>query len=116
MYLGIIFPSDVDVRPLHMFFSKRTEGTKVLEAACSAAGVKLDKGRIVGSPERLNLFTIDNDLLRLDLELEAHLGSTLQPSSWLILEKGNSVPDGRLDTIRREAVEQATGGSACAIM
>ena len=70
-----------------MFFSKSNEGTKVLEAACKAGGIQLDKGRIIGSPERLNLFTIEGDLLRVDLDLEAHLGSTLQPSSVLILEK-----------------------------
>lgn len=30
---------------------------------------------------------IPGDLLRLDLDLEAHLGSTLEPSSAIILEK-----------------------------
>ena len=65
MYLGIIFPSDVDVRPLHMFFSKRTEGTKVLEAACSAAGVKLDKGRIVEDGNHQTLVRKDGLYARL---------------------------------------------------
>ena len=52
------------MQPLYMYFSRSSEGTKVLEAACQAAGVKLDRGRIVGSPDRLNLFTIEGDLLR----------------------------------------------------
>ena len=55
---------------------------------------------MVGSPEKLNLFKLDGDMLRLDLELEAHLGSTLQPRDVLILEKGNRMPDGRLEAIR----------------
>ena len=114
IYLGIVFPESVDVRPLHMFFAKRTEGTKVLEAACAAAGVTLDRGRLVGSPERLNLFTVDGDLLRLDLELEAHLGSTLQPSSLLVLEKGNRIDPYRLEQVRQSALQQSRG--ACAIM
>ena len=46
LYLGIIFPQDAKVPPIHMFFSKSAEGMKVLEAACKAAGVKLDRGRM----------------------------------------------------------------------
>jgi hypothetical protein len=83
----VVFPEDVAVRPLHMFFSRTKDGTKVLEAACDKAGVKLDRGRIIGSPERLNLFTVDGDLLRIDLDLEAHVPNTLQPGGWVILEK-----------------------------
>ena len=45
----------------------------------------------MGSPERVNLFTLEGDLLRIDLDLEAHLGSTLQPGGWVILEKGNRI-------------------------
>jgi len=131
---------------MHMFFSKSAEGVKVLEAACNAAGVKarlsrdsdrkhklplahrqprdrlpraqqLDRGRMVGSPERLNLFTVEGDMLRLDLDLEAHLGSTLRQHSWIILEKGNRVPAERLSAIqefRQQAGEQ--GGGGCAVM
>ncbi|KAL3898412.1 MAG: hypothetical protein SGPRY_012844, partial [Prymnesium sp.] len=54
-----------------------------------AGGIQMDQGRLVGSPERINLFTIEGDLLRVDLDLEAHLGSTLQPSSVLVLEKAS---------------------------
>jgi hypothetical protein len=111
--LGVVFPADANVPPLYMFFSRSAEGVKVLEAACSAAGVKLDRGRMVGSPERLNLFTIEGDNLRVDLELEAHVPSTLQPHAWVILEKGNRVPPERLQTIR-EAWQQSrrSGGGA----
>lgn len=98
-----------------MFFSKRQSGTKVMEAACSAAGVTIDKGRLVGSPDRLNIFTMEGDLLRLDLELEAHLGSTLQPSSWLLLEKGNRVAEERLAAVRDAALQQQSS-AGCAIM
>ena len=116
LYLGIIFPADVDVQPVHMFFSLSNEGTKVLEAACSAAGLHMDRGRLVGSPERLNIFTLEGDLLRLDLELEAHVPSTLQPNSWVVLEKGNRVPAERLAGIRAAAVQALSGGSSCQIM
>ena len=101
--------------PLYMYFSKSSEGMKVLEAACGAAGVKLDRGRIVGSPERLNLFTVEGDLLRVDLDLEAHLGTTLQPNAWVILEKGNRVDEGRLSAIR-QLKRTAGAGGGCAIM
>ena len=100
---------------MYMFFSKSSEGMKVLEAACSAAGVKLDRGRLIGSPERLNLFTVEGDLLRVDLDLEAHMGSTLQPNAWVILEKGNRVEPERLAAIH-EVRAQLEGGVACAIM
>jgi hypothetical protein len=117
LYLRIVFPEGVHARPLHMFFAKRQEGTKVLEAACAAAGLSIEKGRLVGSPERLNLFTMDGDLLRLDLDLEAHLGSTLQPSSWLLVEKGNRVSEERLGMVRQAAMEQqGAAGSACSLM
>ena len=113
--LGIIFPEDANVQPLYMYFSKSSEGVKVLEAACAAAGVKLDRGRMVGSPDRLNLFTIEGDLLRVDLDLEAHLGSTLQADAWVILEKGNRVEPERLAAIR-EVKRLESAGSGCAIM
>ena len=60
---------------------------KHAQAAIEAAGVKLDKGRIIGSPDRLNLFTVEGDLLRVDLDLEAHVPNTLQPGGWVVLEK-----------------------------
>ena len=45
------------------------------------AGLTLERGRLVGSPERLNLFTLDGDVLRLDLELEARCRAALVVSS-----------------------------------
>ena len=117
LYLGIIFPEATAERPLHMFFSQSDEGSKLLQAACAAVNLKLDKGRLVGSPDRLNLFTLNGDLLRTDLDLEAHMGSTLHPSSWVVLEKGNRLGDARLAAIRqaRDAVNGG-GGGGCALM
>jgi hypothetical protein len=50
-----------------------------------------------------------------DLDLEAHLGSTLQPGAWVILEKGNRVSSARLAAIQelRASVDE---GGGCAIM
>ena len=155
LYLGVVFPQDAGVQPMHMYFSRTAEGVKVLEAACEAAGVKLDKGQsasagldpstsgilpppclvplsvfaadpeagrpptplcaVVGSPGRLNLFTVEGDLLRIDLDLEAHVPSTLQPGGWVILEKGNRISPARLAEIQ-EAQELQKGGGGCAIM
>ena len=61
---------EANAQPVHMFFSRFAAGAKVLSAACSEGGLSLDRGRLVGSPERLNLFTMDGDLLRVDLELD----------------------------------------------
>ena len=115
LYLGVVFPADCGVRPIYMFFSLANEGTKVLEAACAAAGLRLDRGRIVGSPERLNLFTLEGDILRLDLDLEAHIPSTLQAHSWVILEKGNRIDEVRLTAIR-QASRYTQAGPTRAIM
>jgi len=100
LYLGIVFPADVNVQPVYMFFSLSSDGNKVLEAACKAAGLMMDRGKLAGSPDKLNLFTLKGDVLRLDLDLGAHVPSTLQPSSWVILEKGNRISSQRLEAIR----------------
>ena len=115
LHLGIIFPEDANVPPLYMYFARSSEGVKVLEAACKAAGVNLDRGRMIGSPDRLNLFTAEGDLLRVDLDLEAHMGSTLQPNAWVILEKGNRVPPERLAQIQQMR-ETMDSGPGCSIM
>ena len=116
IYFGIFFPEDCPgVRPLHMFFDRQKGTHLVLERACAAGGLKLDRGRIVGSPAKLNLFTVEGDMLRTDMDIEAHLGSTLHPSSVLLLEKGNRVREDRLELIRDAAVlSQNSGG--CAVM
>ena len=110
LQLGVIFPKETGAQPMHMFFARNAEGVKVLEAACSKAGVTLDRGRIVGSPDRLNLFTVEGDLLRVDLDLEAHLGSTLKPGGWLILEKGNRIDPARLEEIKDAKAAAEAGG------
>ena len=53
--------------------------------------------------------------VRLDLDLEAHIPSTLQPESWAILEKGNRVDEVRLAAIRQACLD-TQAGPACAIM
>ena len=56
--------------------------------------------RLIGSPEKVNLFNLDGDIVRLDLEIEAHLGSTLHAGDVLILEKGNRLLDARIGAIK----------------
>ena len=67
-------------------------------------------------PERLNLFTSEGDLLRIDLELEAHVPSTLVPGGLVILEKGNRLSPERLRAIQDVAQQEQRGGGVCAIM
>ena len=105
----------MDVRPVHMFFDREKDSQKILNGACAHAGLKIDRGRLAGSPERLNLFTSEGDVLRLDLDIDAHLGSTLHPSSVLVLEKGNRIGDDRLQTIK-SATEQQAVAASCMIM
>ena len=50
-----------------------------------------------------------------DLDIDAHLGGTLHPSSVLVLEKGNGIADDRLETIKR-AVEEQAAAASCAVM
>jgi hypothetical protein len=122
LHLGVVFPESVappmgGAKPMYMFFSRSVEGSKVLEAACKAAGVPLDKGRLPGSPERLNLFTLDGDVLRVDLDLEAHVPNTLQPGGVIVLERGNRIDPERLAAIREAVGLQMSGpAAACAIM
>ena len=54
-------------------------------------------------------------MLRTDLPLDAHLGSTIHPSSVLLLEKGNRVLEDRLDAVKL-AVSQQSGGMGCSIL
>ena len=74
-----------------------------VKACASHAGFAVDKGKLVGSPERLNLFTLEGDVVRLDLEIEAHMGSTLHAGDTLILEKGNRLEATRLEAVRARA-------------
>ena len=98
-----------------MFFDREKDAQKILDGAFAHAGIDIKQGRMAGSPERLNLFTSDGDVLRLDLDIEAHLGGTLHPSSVLVLEKGNRIADDRLETIKR-AVEEQAAAASCTVM
>ena len=54
-------PESTGARAVHMFFDKEKPVDRIIAGAASHAGLKLDKGKLVGSPERLNLFTLDGD-------------------------------------------------------
>ena len=97
---GIVMPESTSVAPTYMFFDREKPVEKIIAGACANAGLQLDRGKLMGSPERLNLFTLDGDVVRLDLEIEAHLGSTLNADDVLMLEKGNRVVEDRLQCIR----------------
>ena len=75
-----------------------------------ADAISFCRNDMVGSPDRLNLFTVEGDLLRVDLDLEAHLGSTLKPGGWLILEKGNRIDPARLEEIKDAKAAAEAGG------
>ena len=97
---GIIYPTGLGKRSSFMFFDKEKLVEQLVAEAAGRAGLVLDKGKLAGSPERLNLFTLDGDIVRLDLEVSAHLGSTLNPNDVLVLEKGNRLNPSRLRAIR----------------
>ena len=96
----LVLPEETGLPAMHLFFDKEKPVERVIQAAATYAGVKIDKGKLVGSPQRLNLFNLEGDIVRLDLEIEAHLGSTLRPGDVLILEKGNRMEDARLAAIK----------------
>ena len=99
-YASHILQLYVPVTCTQMFFDKTKGVDRIVAAAAERGGFALDKGKLIGSPERLNLFTIEGEVVRLDLEIEAHLGSTLHAGDLLVLEKGNRLDDGRLQQIR----------------
>ena len=113
IYLSVFFPDSERARPAHFFFDRTKATSRVVADAVAYAGLQLDRGRLVGSPEKLNLFTLEGEVLRTDLPLDAHLGATLHPSDVLLLEKGNRVSEDRLDAIKA-AVEQQNG--SCVVM
>ena len=97
---GVIFPESTGARPCWMFFDKEKPVEKIIAAAAAHGGFSVDKGRMVGSPEKLNIFTYpDGDVVRLDLEIDAHLGSTLHEGRLIVLEKGNRLSAERLQAI-----------------
>ena len=105
--LGIVYPEETSAQAVWMFFDKTKPVEAVINGAARQGGIALDKGKLVGSPLRLNLFSLDGNVVRLDLEVEAHLGSTLHPGDVLILEKGNRIEPARLEAVR--AVAHGTG-------
>mmetsp|Transcript_27039 Transcript_27039/g.81854 ORF Transcript_27039/g.81854 Transcript_27039/m.81854 type:complete len:150 (+) Transcript_27039:37-486(+) len=115
VYFAIFFPESEDAQPAYFFFDRTKPTLCVVEQATRYAGLQMDRGRLAGSPEKLNLFTIEGEVLRTDLEIDAHLGGALHPSSVLLLEKGNRVSESRLETIRQAAALQ-TSGSVCVLL
>ena len=101
---GIIFPEDSGIQAAHLFFDMTKPVEKLLVAAVAHAGLKLDRGKLVGSPEKLNVFTCEGETVRLDLEIDAHLGSTLHGGDTLIIEKGNRLSPDRLQEIERKGL------------
>ena len=98
---GIVMPESTGASSLHMFFDKEKDTpAKIITVAAKHAGFSVDKGKLVGSPEKLNLFTREGDVVRQDLEIEAHIGSTLHAGDTLILEKGNRLMDERLAQVK----------------
>lgn len=114
VYFAIFFPESQAARPCHFFFDRSKPTGRVVEDSTSYAGLQMDRGKLAGSPEKLNLFTSDGEVLRTDLDLDAHLGGALHPASVLLLERGNRVSESRLDAIKQAAAQQA--GGSCAIM
>ena len=95
---GIVYPTGLGITSAYISFDKTKPVERVVAGACAHGGIVLEKGRLAG--EKLNLFTLDGDLVRLDLEVEAHLGSTLHPGDIMLLEKGNRVHPDRLQTVK----------------
>ena len=98
---GIVYPAGLGISSSYLFFDKEKPVQDLVAAAAARAGLVLDKGKLAGSPERLNLFTLDGDMVRLDLEVEAHLGSTLNAGDVHVLEKGNRLAPNRTKAIRK---------------
>jgi hypothetical protein len=99
--LGVVFPLGVAAPAVFIAADGRRPVQAAVDAALAHAGVALERGRLPGSPERVNLFTLDGEIVRLDLELEAHLGRTLRAGDALALERGNRLPPSRVEAIRR---------------
>lgn len=96
---GIIYPCELHLASIFMYFDKTKPLEHVVAGAAKKHGLVLDNGKMPGSPERLNVFTCEGELVRRDLDIDAHLGSTLRPGSVLLLEKGNRVSPSRLAAV-----------------
>jgi hypothetical protein len=99
--LGIVYPMELQLQGVFMSFDSQKPVHALVTAALSHANVTLDKGKLPGSPERVNLFTLEGDVVRADLEVEAHIGSTLHAGDCLVLERGNNLSPSRINAVRR---------------
>ena len=81
---GIVFPEDTGVAPIHIFVDREKPVEKLIAAACSHAGLKLDKGKLVGSPQRLNLLCDPWALERLHAPARARTHH-LRPATLVLL-------------------------------
>lgn len=134
---GLVYPFGLNQSSTYIFVDKEKPVDRIVTAAAKHAGLAVEKGKLVGSPERcviivcfcalvrmhatlfcpplrlracarvcavpstrLNLFTLDGENIRLDLEVVAHLGRTLHAGDVLVLEKGNRVEASRLRAVR----------------
>ena len=100
MVFGIVYPEETNARSVWMYFNKDKPIEALIVSAAGQAGLRLDKGKLLGSPQRLNLFTLEGDTVRLDLEIDAHMGRTLHAGDVLVLEKGNRMESSRLEAIK----------------
>jgi hypothetical protein len=97
---GIVYPEETNARSVWMYFNVDKPVEALIVSAAGQAGLRLDKGKLLGSPQRLNLFTLEGDTVRLDLEIDAHMGRTLHVGDVLVLEKGNRMESSRLEAIK----------------
>lgn len=108
------FPRDSGARPAHMFFDRSAPTERVLDQAASLGEVHFNKRTLIGSPDKLNLFTVEGDILRLDLPIEAHLGGSLSPNGVLILSRGNQLDQVFAAEVSRAALQSSA--PACLVM
>jgi len=105
---GIAFPAASAIRPL-FFAVDRTKTMRSLLAVVEGHAQLLagttnethSQGYAMGSPQRLNIFTVDGRMQRLDLDIEALLRpGYLEDGDVLLLEVGNFLPQDRIDAMR----------------
>lgn len=88
------------------------------QLAATRRRIPTDKGKLVGSPERLNVFTLEGDVLRLDLEIEVKAtAASASPLAYGCAQHGvcagrlRRPPRARLATAAAHVVWQAHLGS-----
>jgi hypothetical protein len=108
---AIAFPEGSELQPRFFTFDKTRPMGDIRTVIKSLAGGGMgeegeagDERRfMVGSPARLNLFSLASGrLLRPDLEVEAQLGTDdVCDGDVLVLEQGNRLPPERVEAVRR---------------